>query len=238
MEYSWPGNVRELENCLERSAVMSESGLIDRDVILFNHRDNPPKRCPPAASGRRLARQQPRRAPAADRRPGKSGLGAGQSGAAAGDDAASGGVSHSDHGYHHAATVRRYVRFRTLSPARRNCDNFAAGRQLKRLFFSQLKNSLWYSICSRKVSPNHEGTTMTSCSSFSGGPACRPADDSALTPLVADKVAAHPCYSRNGHHRFARMHLPVAPACNLQCNYCNRKFDCSNESRPGYRQRC
>ncbi len=29
------------------------------------------------------------------------------------------------------------------------------------------------------------------------------------------------------------MHLPVAPACNLQCNYCNRKFDCSNESRPG-----
>jgi len=43
MEYSWPGNVRELENCLERSAVLSESGLIDRDVILFNHRDNPPK---------------------------------------------------------------------------------------------------------------------------------------------------------------------------------------------------
>jgi nitrogen fixation protein NifB len=29
------------------------------------------------------------------------------------------------------------------------------------------------------------------------------------------------------------MHLAVAPACNLQCNYCNRKFDCSNESRPG-----
>jgi nitrogen fixation protein NifB len=25
----------------------------------------------------------------------------------------------------------------------------------------------------------------------------------------------------------------VAPACNIQCNYCNRKFDCSNESRPG-----
>ncbi|AVE76513.1 nif-specific transcriptional activator NifA [Klebsiella michiganensis] len=46
MEYSWPGNVRELENCLERSAVMSESGLIDRDVILFNHRDNPPKALP------------------------------------------------------------------------------------------------------------------------------------------------------------------------------------------------
>jgi nitrogen fixation protein NifB len=29
------------------------------------------------------------------------------------------------------------------------------------------------------------------------------------------------------------MHLPVAPRCNVQCNYCNRKYDCSNESRPG-----
>jgi nitrogen fixation protein NifB len=69
--------------------------------------------------------------------------------------------------------------------------------------------------------------------SFPRGTACHSADDGALTPIVADKVAAHPCYSRHGHHRFARMHLPVAPACNLQCNYCNRKFDCSNESRPG-----
>jgi Nif-specific regulatory protein len=33
MGYNWPGNVRELENCLERS-VMSENGLIDRDVVL------------------------------------------------------------------------------------------------------------------------------------------------------------------------------------------------------------
>jgi nitrogen fixation protein NifB len=29
------------------------------------------------------------------------------------------------------------------------------------------------------------------------------------------------------------VHLPVAPKCNIQCNYCNRKYDCSNESRPG-----
>jgi nitrogen fixation protein NifB len=29
------------------------------------------------------------------------------------------------------------------------------------------------------------------------------------------------------------MHLPVAPLCNISCNYCNRKFDCVNESRPG-----
>ncbi|AUG99301.1 nif-specific transcriptional activator NifA [Pectobacteriaceae bacterium CE70] len=42
MSYSWPGNVRELENCLERAAVMTETGLIDRDVILFNHHDSAP----------------------------------------------------------------------------------------------------------------------------------------------------------------------------------------------------
>ena len=29
------------------------------------------------------------------------------------------------------------------------------------------------------------------------------------------------------------MHVPVAPRCNIQCNYCNRKYDCCNESRPG-----
>ena len=32
-QYSWPGNVRELENCLERAAVMSESGSIDAELI-------------------------------------------------------------------------------------------------------------------------------------------------------------------------------------------------------------
>ena len=29
------------------------------------------------------------------------------------------------------------------------------------------------------------------------------------------------------------MHGAVAPACNIQCNYCNRKYDCANEARPG-----
>ena len=50
---------------------------------------------------------------------------------------------------------------------------------------------------------------------------------------LAAVLAEHPCYDEDAHRRFARMHLPVAPRCNIQCNYCNRKFDCSNESRPG-----
>lgn len=47
------------------------------------------------------------------------------------------------------------------------------------------------------------------------------------------KIQDHPCYSEDAHHYFARMHIAVAPACNIQCNYCNRKYDCANESRPG-----
>jgi nitrogen fixation protein NifB len=50
---------------------------------------------------------------------------------------------------------------------------------------------------------------------------------------VWEKVKDHPCYSEQAHHHFARMHVAVAPACNIQCNYCNRKYDCANESRPG-----
>lgn len=54
-----------------------------------------------------------------------------------------------------------------------------------------------------------------------------------IDPNVEERIAHHPCYSEEAHHYFARMHVAVAPACNIQCNYCNRKFDCANESRPG-----
>jgi len=43
----------------------------------------------------------------------------------------------------------------------------------------------------------------------------------------------HPCFSKDAHKKHGRIHLPVAPRCNIQCNFCNRKYDCLNESRPG-----
>ena len=43
----------------------------------------------------------------------------------------------------------------------------------------------------------------------------------------------HPCFNAKVKGRFGRVHLPVAPKCNIKCNYCNRKYDCVNESRPG-----
>ena len=52
-----------------------------------------------------------------------------------------------------------------------------------------------------------------------------------------DVLKTHPCFSVEAHTRFGRMHLPVAPACNIQCRYCVRKYDCANESRPGITSR-
>ncbi|MHB8124155.1 MAG: radical SAM protein [Desulfitobacteriaceae bacterium] len=47
----------------------------------------------------------------------------------------------------------------------------------------------------------------------------------------------HPCFSTLGHGKTGRIHLAVAPGCNISCNYCVRKFDCANESRPGVTSR-
>ena len=51
-----------------------------------------------------------------------------------------------------------------------------------------------------------------------------------ITPTDIHK---HPCFNEDAKGKYARVHLPVAPQCNIQCNYCNRKYDCVNESRPG-----
>jgi nitrogenase molybdenum-iron protein alpha/beta subunit/MoaA/NifB/PqqE/SkfB family radical SAM enzyme len=53
------------------------------------------------------------------------------------------------------------------------------------------------------------------------------------TVTLEEKKRTHPCFSCDAAHKYARIHLPIAPKCNIQCNYCVRKFDCVNESRPG-----
>lgn len=49
-------------------------------------------------------------------------------------------------------------------------------------------------------------------------------------------IQGHPCFGGN-HHRNGRIHLAVAPACNIRCGYCTRRHDCVNESRPGVTSR-
>jgi nitrogen fixation protein NifB len=46
-------------------------------------------------------------------------------------------------------------------------------------------------------------------------------------------LTRHPCFNEAARQTAARIHLPVAPRCNVQCNFCDRRFDCLNESRPG-----
>jgi len=80
-------------------------------------------------------------------------------------------------------------------------------------------------IAEHKGCGTEGGSGKASCGS-SAGPADMPTE-------IWEKVKNHPCYSEEAHHHYARMHVAVAPACNIQCNYCNRKYDCANESRPG-----
>jgi nitrogen fixation protein NifB len=46
-------------------------------------------------------------------------------------------------------------------------------------------------------------------------------------------LTQHPCFNDSVRHQTGRIHLPVAPQCNIQCNFCDRQYDCVNESRPG-----
>ena len=56
-------------------------------------------------------------------------------------------------------------------------------------------------------------------------------------PVNKNLIKTHPCFTEGAHTKFSRAHMSVAPACNIQCRYCIRKFDCANESRPGITSR-
>jgi nitrogen fixation protein NifB len=42
----------------------------------------------------------------------------------------------------------------------------------------------------------------------------------------------HPCFSGEANMSHGRLHLPVSPACNIQCRFCKRTFN-KAEQRPG-----
>lgn len=54
----------------------------------------------------------------------------------------------------------------------------------------------------------------------------------ARPPAVAS-VSEHPCFNDEAHDRIGRIHLPVAPHCNIQCNYCERRM-CADIQHPGW----
>ncbi|CEP67402.1 Aldolase-type TIM barrel [Moorella glycerini] len=52
-------------------------------------------------------------------------------------------------------------------------------------------------------------------------------------PAYEEITREHPCYNKAAARWFGRIHLPVAPDCNIKCRYCTRLYDCANENRPG-----
>jgi nitrogen fixation protein NifB len=86
-------------------------------------------------------------------------------------------------------------------------------------------DAIMQQVAEHKGCGTHGGSGKASCGSGAG--------ENDLPAEIWEKVKNHPCYSEEAHHHYARMHVAVAPACNIQCNYCNRKYDCANESRPG-----
>lgn len=54
----------------------------------------------------------------------------------------------------------------------------------------------------------------------------------------ADIMTQHPCFCNEAHYRVGRIHLPIAPKCNIQCNFCERNM-CATEAiqHPGWTAR-
>ncbi|MDP3066832.1 MAG: radical SAM protein [Methanobacteriaceae archaeon] len=42
----------------------------------------------------------------------------------------------------------------------------------------------------------------------------------------------HPCFNEKMHDKVGRAHVPIAPRCNIQCNFCTREIN-KCENRPG-----
>jgi len=54
--------------------------------------------------------------------------------------------------------------------------------------------------------------------------------------MTMKAATEHPCFGGD-HSKTGRIHLPVAAECNIKGGFCERRFDCANESRPGVTSR-
>ncbi len=50
---------------------------------------------------------------------------------------------------------------------------------------------------------------------------------------IVNIMGQHPCFSEEAHDRVGRIHVPVAPRCNIQCNFCEHKM-CTDIQHPGW----
>ena len=48
----------------------------------------------------------------------------------------------------------------------------------------------------------------------------------------AHVTQAHPCFNEKIHDKVGRIHIPIAPKCNIQCGFCTRSLN-DVEKRPG-----
>jgi nitrogen fixation protein NifB len=51
--------------------------------------------------------------------------------------------------------------------------------------------------------------------------------DALVKTLPAALMRRHPCFDEQAHEQVGRVHLPVAPLCNIRCRYCERRI-CAN----------
>lgn len=51
--------------------------------------------------------------------------------------------------------------------------------------------------------------------------------------VINDIMNQHPCFNDEAHDNVGRIHLPVAPQCNIQCNFCEHRM-CADIQHPGW----
>ena len=62
--------------------------------------------------------------------------------------------------------------------------------------------------------------------------------NSSPTMLPMNMIRRHPCFGAEAHQSVGRIHLPVAPRCNIQCAFCERRVCAGQEMQhPGWAQR-